>query len=58
MIWVFIVSFILVEVFLLVKINACLERVEENLVDIEVTYIRMQNVLTYLRDCINQSGNK
>lgn len=48
---------VIVQVFVLVKLDKCLERVEDNLVDIEVTYERMRGVIEYLKDCIERSGN-
>ena len=38
-----------------VKLNIALERIEDNLVDIEITYERMRKVITYLKDCIESS---
>lgn len=33
-----------------------MERIEDNLVDIELTYERMRCVITYLKDCIEFSA--
>jgi len=48
---------IVVQIVVLVKVDKCLERVEDNLIDIEVTYERMRGVIEYLKDCIESSDN-
>lgn len=40
------------------RMSKLIERVEDNLVDIEITYERMRCVITYLKDCIQSADNK
>lgn len=40
------------------KMSKLTERVEDDLVDIELTYERMRCVITYLKDCIQYADNK
>lgn len=46
-----------VQCVVIVRLYAALERIEDDMVDIELTYERMRNVITYLKDCIEHSDN-
>lgn len=46
---------LVVQCVIIVRLYATLDRIEDNLVDIELTYERMRCVITYLKDCIQYS---
>lgn len=48
---------LVVQCVVIVRLYSALERIEDDLVDIELTYERMRCVITYLKDCIEFSAD-